>query len=594
MGTTAVKITPTFLSSPYNTATWPTSAAAVCEGKIFHIETIEAISPSASPIQRVWPIGSQGNGILQLPVKSWTQLEPWNQELIALVFPRLCYAISGSNFRLFTLKHECRQQIVPRCIPLGGTPRRVIYNSHHKALLVALEVNVMVDPIAYGRRPADDASLTFSALKFLKPNEVGIERDHPLGSAFDVPPNLPLDRSSFSAIVGRSGEKVRAMADWTISSVNENDVLAHPSGSAQEVSSPAEKSWQLLLVGTQRPPTSRERITPQVHDRGRVWMYSITSGHNDKPALEWRYNFDAEEPVSCVAGHDKTSFVYCAGSRLYCQRFEIADRVRPTDLIDIEIQSKAGRTITVEEPYVYVSTEEHSLRVYEVRDNRFYNVFNEPRARASYSHVLSVQDQVIFTSDLLGEVTILKRPSNATVSGDLSKVGEAKLSSMISSMQEASIVPSKPGQIRFSPVLASALDGSIYQISLIDPPMAQLLRFIQHYAKFDRRIRPFGAKHRVPLTGSGDFRSHSQVSWDNASSEGCRIDGDMLARVIQHFGQGSGLRELFTVAGEGDSNKWMEETLTQLAADAGIVATVTDGIFHAVGHYLSLVLQELS
>lgn len=539
-------------------------AMILCENSFCYFALPKSLSVSPESLQRVWFTDAKSNGIHQMSLKSAAQLEPWNQRLLTDPYASATFGLFESEVTAFHLGHIGGPRMIPWHIPIGGSPCRVTYLRHFEKLVVALATNVVIDPVLSDREFSADTTrprLPFSVLRFVDPNDAEAGDMELKEEVFDVPPNLPPDRASFAAVVGTSGERVTGMCDWSVAS----------SG----------KKWQLLLVSTVKPSTNKGR------SRGRVWIYNIIPGPNRKLGLEWKYKIKADEPVSAVAGFDDRSFVYCSGASLFRQYLDVFDQTGRLGERTLAELGSTGLRISVQKPLVYVSTSAHSLRVFQASDQGFRDVFSDSISRYCCDHLVLSGYSLILVTDLEGTLTGFWQPLDHKMSGKLQTVFEASLPSKISCLREAALQPylDLNPEIPHKPILASTVNGTFYQITILDDKTCQFLRFLQNLAERNKEICPYASP------------AQAHLSFDLKHSCDRHVDGDILSRITHRnslLGHANLLQELLQASIEEIGPQVLEIFKKLAVAALGDRRGSTSDLFDDVADYLSMVLAGSS
>ena len=476
------------------------AAVLACEN-ICYLITYAGDSPTTkADLRRVWFTDSKGQGLYQPPVLASSQISSWNtmQSPNESVYSIIC--VTRKKVRALCIRLNIGPRIVPWRITLNGNPSRVVYSSRFRRLFVGLSYNAVMDPTIYFKTPRDNGRVSFSAIKIIDPDDPNtgdglIKREE----VYEVLSHLPPEKSSFAAIVGKSGERITGLGEWSFVSGN--------------------NTWPILLVSTLRETT--------VAPLGRIRMFSILSRHVNLEIKE-QHVFREPKEVYAVAGFNDSAFVYCSGAKLFLRYLgSDGDRIRDLATLEADIGSP-GRSISVQGHFIYVSTLEHSLKVFHLRQETLNLVFSDGKARISLDHLLlngPFSQPLIMTANLDGKVCGLMQPLQATISGEMPLIFEANLPSIISCFHEATLQPC----LRSSsstvppPMLASALDGTFYRLDLIDAKDWELLRLVQDMAEKDKYLCPYtwreNRERMLPNEYADPRRRH--------------LNGDILLRILQ-------------------------------------------------------------
>ena len=561
LGNTAVDVKHSY--SPYSAAkNLPDGAIIICDESIYHLTSPVGHSIGPDSLRRIWFTDTQGIGICQPALKAAGQLEPWNQRLLEEAYSELCFGLLERELKIFHLNSIGHSRVIPRHIYVGGNPYRVLYLKQFKKLVAALTINKVIDATTQVDQPRDPARLSFSALRFLDPDDPEAGDVQAKEEAFEVPQNLPPDRRFFAATMDSSGERITDMAEWSVAV--------------------AEKRWQFLLVSTSKP--SRAGSSP----KGRIYMYNISIGGNGELALDLKLDFNGNGPVYCVAEYDKSSFVYCSGQSLFRQSFEFSDQVKRLDNnISTELGSN-GRNVSVRGSLIYVSTSAHSLRVFKAGPRGFANFFNDSISRNSLNHLVLSGTSLILAADSGANIAGFWQPPESAESDELQTVFEAKLASKVSCLRKATLRAGNDlrSTSHFPPVLASTIDGTFYRIEILEDKAMELLCFLQKLAQRSKTLCPY-TQDRVPVLTQAGMLTAPRNPRER------HVDGDLLAHILrghQVSDHVAMLQDLLRM-GEEDVDPQVSEIFERLAAvaveDAGVS---TEDLLRSVVEYLRMLL----
>lgn len=496
LGTTAVTI-PAQCPASRDHGRLPNAATLVCENNCYLITYPKDCVTSQATLRRVWFTDSKGRGVYQLSIYASSQLSSSDTLQNPSIASSFIICVTRTEVRTLRIRLNVGPRMIPWRIVVGGNPSRVVYSSRFKKLFVGLSFNAVMDPAVCFERPRDNGRVSFSRIKIIDPEDSESEDDMVKEEEpFKALSNRPPDKDSFSAVVGKSGEKITALCEWSF--VN------------------GTQTWPLLLVST-----LRENFGDQ---RGRIRMFSISTKREASGLkIEQRHVFRETSAVCAVAGYNDSTFVYCAGTTLFLQSIGTdKGRLRGISKIQTEMGSP-GRSISVNESSIVVSTIEHSTKIFQLIQDTLRLVFSDGQARKSLDHLL-LPSSLILTSSTDRKICGLSRPPQPTVSGELPLVFEATLPSIISCLHEATLQPwlQSNTKSKWPPILASAIDGGFYQLDVINEAEWKLLRFIQDMAEGDPMICPYNR-----------LRSGEERTIANKGPRRRHVNGDILLRILQ-------------------------------------------------------------
>ena len=411
--------------------------------------------------------------------------------------------VSGSQILLAGLSSQPKP--VPRRIPIGGSPSRLLYSHHLGCLIVAASVN--------GK----------STLLFIDP-----ETGEDLSRSFDKKNGNPVD---FVSGLGNLNERIFRLLEWS-----------YVKGG---------KTWMFIIVCT---------------STGRLLIISTQKGEalkskgseatfNAEPPKTIHYwtlhKIKCGKPVYSVAGSDEGLF-YCAGDMLYCEtlddtdkRFKrVADYALPSPAINLICN--AGR--------IHALTAAHSLEILKVEtdwaSNATYSV-NGTAVKIVRTH----GDRV--TRNTLHHKIISKWPdtpidlvsdkscsvvglwaTHGTRADTLEPIFEAQLpcsilrfragnsrpawdSTRVSSDDRIKNLNIVPNGASYPESLGLSIDGSLFNFTLLDFAAWKFLRFLINLAKQSQKVCEFTYAH--------DMFSLEPILEPKIMMH---VDGDILRRCL--------------------------------------------------------------
>lgn len=198
MGTTSVTVKGDILQ--------PKAFFALCGSDFCRLEfSHNSISPA---IHRIWLTDRIRTAHQQTSVKAVTQVGPQHHlENSGIVGSLVC--ISGTEFIIATLDEQGGPRIVPRRIPIGGTPTHIIYSKYLNKLVVGY-TTLETRPTQQG-----DGHSHSSGKRFLRPAVQVIDPDSESNNADLVDAidggGSPRERARTSYPIGKSGERILGM-----------------------------------------------------------------------------------------------------------------------------------------------------------------------------------------------------------------------------------------------------------------------------------------------------------------------------------------------------------------------------------------------
>lgn len=197
-----------------------------------------------------------------------------------------------------------------------------------------------------------------------------------------------------------------------------------------------------------------------------------------------------------------------------------------------------GRSLTIKEPYIYVSGATESLLVFKYEDNKLKFQYSDPIERSGIDHVHIPEHSLIMASDMSRSVVGLWQPPERRMDNTMAPVFEAILPASITHLERIN----RPAWYRnpleeqgSQSIIGSSIDGSITQFEIISKGW-RFLRFIQNMAERNGTICPF--------IGIAPFKRHIEPS--TSKPHYMHIRGDILQRVLDRGG-GELIREMLGV-----------------------------------------------
>ena len=216
---------------------------------------------------------------------------------------------------------------VPRRIPIGGTPSRLLYSHNFELLVVAANVKETPNPEKDSEKRSTHEK---STLLFIDP-ETGEDVSRP----FDTKTNNTVE---FITGLGMANDKIFRLTDWTL--VKDG------------------KTWNFIILCT----SSGRLILVSAEREGRI-LPSDTEEHPRLPRLRYwmRHVFKCGNPIYCVTSFSE-GLIYCSGTTLHCDVLDLEAR-KFKSLTEYQLPSPAINVVYEEGGCVYVLTSSHSLEI---------------------------------------------------------------------------------------------------------------------------------------------------------------------------------------------------------------------------------------
>lgn len=417
---------------------------------------------------------------------------------------------------------------VHRSMLVGGTPTRAVYSERlGKVVVLNHRIKVIRSSRKVGDRTHPGKRTLQPVITFVDPDST---RDESLlDDDIDMNTDEAMDTMRKDTLVRSLGH-------------HDHEVLAYEPGERflgvfEWCPKIGDDEFHMLIAHT------TIRTARGIPTKGRLMLYrvSVLDGH---VRLTLKRVTSPSAPIYAVAIHpNRTSIVYHTGEELRILRLEASDTGFKWSIsMKAQLRSMA-RHITIEVPYIYVTTAGNSLAVFIEKNGSLAFVANDTVARQGLHHLSLLPDLTVI-ADMGGSVTGLWQPPHLPrIDSSLSTLFEASLPHAamrlqpivlptwrkISGEDSRSMVLEETGsdwpvgQILF---LGVATTGAFTQYRLLKPRTWPVLRFIKNIAERSPLLCPFpdgpNMRHLDPM---------------RSSKPECRaVNGDILARVWNRGG----------------------------------------------------------
>ena len=341
----------------------------------------------------------------------------------------------------------------------------------------------------------------------LDPDEIDEDTESQSPVNITVPHEMLPERRT--GIIGPSGMKVLGLTEWRPLIRN--------------------KEYLLLIVNALR---ARKDGRP---DTGSIKLFALSKKVPHEVGLEMKETVKCEAPAYAVASYGASSLAYTSGNTLNLITLDAFDGVlRWSPAITYNSLGSQGVSLSVEEPYLYVGTAKHSISIFKLEENELKPQINEGNSRSILSHTVLPAKSIVLAGDKFGVLVGLWPPSRPSVQNTLQLLFEAVLPSSLRKFHRGVVGAPwfRHGASNSEIYVGSAIDGSFYQLELLDEAKWRLLKFLQNLSERNAEICPSntGTLHKYHIEPSTKAKSEMHV------------DGDVLMRMVER-GQpdGSGL-----------------------------------------------------
>jgi hypothetical protein len=401
----------------------------------------------------------------------------------------LVFCVEGNQIHLASLSLDAESSMIPRRIPIGGTPKRVKYSPKlHKLIVLYYSTHITQMAAATGRHNRMDQRWLKYSITLVDPDARPV--------SFDIDESYP--ESSVISNHFKPGEIALGVTEW------------FPQGNNGD--------HHVLVVNT-----VVQHLPPR-QPSGRICLFSASA----TGALTLKKAVEKEAPIHALVSYGSNSLLYSCGTDLCLQTLSTTSNSsgwKFQDCAKFALLSQV-RYISIHEPFIYVSTSGNSLLILKVEENKLVLHFNDDIARDNLFHMTFPERSLILTSQTGRMITGLWQPSKTKGTTSVSTVFEAQLPGSITRFRRINHPPWK--QYRNSEnsdiAVGSTTDGSVIQFNILGENDWRLLAFIQTLALRSPDICPFvnniGA-HRRPLEPSP------------TNPLDMHINGDILRRLLE-------------------------------------------------------------
>ena len=465
-----------------------------------------------------------------------------------------------SSEEVLITTQEASPATVPRRLPVGGTPTRLIYAEQQRCLVVASTKTTIRSFPTPASRPEERRQI-WPTIDFIP------SRSTEPSFTFDLQP----------------GERVYALLEWSLRLSDADN---------------EDKMYSFILVGgsyLKTNGTQGGRIT-SLQPTNRNWEVVDVRSREVK-------RFDAA--VYALALYDELTFITSVGQHIMLYRFSVSadDRRWHEACVPFKLASP-GIAVTVSAPLIYVSTAEDSLVTLQLRDDlagedgaalpTLVPVSMGPQAHESLSHLMvrsNASERLALLSTKRGQVVGLSSPSpdgdapSHYKSADI--LFEARLPRSLTRIRQSDLRPKwKPAPaagLLVDDIVGTAADGTLVGIALLDEKLWRRLFWLQRLCEWSEELSPHS--HHTPVYSANDnaanvrqeralplgLTSGSMERGDemmlraaSGRAEDQHIDGDILARILERGGA-EALKQLLTQTAEREDRvgEWIREHLDE-------------------------------
>ncbi|KAL8696388.1 MAG: hypothetical protein Q9224_002821, partial [Gallowayella concinna] len=487
-------------------ATRSSRAFLVCERNLYTLEYLGGASrTNPGVVNKVWLTDSNSSSFQQDPLTCFTQASANIPQGCSKFAAGSLFYLARSSLVLADISSSPVAEMVPRRLPLLGTPTKILYSERLNSLVVlytTTAINTTGRVAAKRDRPQSGAQ--HPAIAIIKPGAELLRPDQDARDMLNV-----LDATEVL-----SGEKFLGLMEW------------FPTDGI--------KQYHLLvahtLVGQSGSQEATRRLLffkPILNDVGEVSL---------KPKIKLEHRAE----ISAIASYGDSSLIYGCGDDLVLRTLDMNSKKKFKPMVKLTLRSPAIN-ISVEGTNIHVSTELHGHHIISVEDNQLVSKWADRTSRTGAYHLVVPKSSVVMVVDLECRVSGLWQPPKPQLDRTAPFLFEAVLPRSITRLCR---VPRPLWQDKHSElihreaIIGTCEDGTIYQLSLLNEMSWRLLAFIQNMAIREPRICPY-PKPRAYKQGIKPLL---------VKDRNMHIDGDILIRLLERDGK----RLLLKMLGELD------------------------------------------
>ncbi|KAL9630874.1 MAG: hypothetical protein Q9204_004500 [Flavoplaca sp. TL-2023a] len=507
-------------------------AFVMCQQTLYTVEYLGAASPTnPASVNKLWVTDPNLHAFQQGPATCIAQASSNIPHGCSEFAAGSLFYLSGSSLVVADISSFPRPEMVPRRLPLNGTPTTVLYSEHLDKLIVmyTTEVHQRGKRLRKGMAVQRTAPQPAIALVELDAEPVGLDLDGQDG------PNI-LDSSCVLP-----GERFLGLVEW--------------------LPTVGERQHYMLVVHT---------ATGQAGSQSAISRLLFFSLINDGGSATLKIDMDHKAEICAVAPYGRSSLVYGCGNDILLRFLDVESK-KFRHPMKLTLRSPAVH-ISVKGLDIHVSTESHGHHILSVVEDKLVARWADRVSRPSAYHLVLPEQSLVLATDLDCRIAGLWQPPQPHLDRTTPLIFEAFLPRSITrlcriqtqkdrllltqpepqSTYSTSPINGKIGNgnvaraeryLSIENLLATCEDGTIYQLSLLDQASWTLLAYIQNMAMREPRICPY--PH--PRVGEQDLEPSM------ARKRDMHIDGDILNRLLERGGR----RLLEEMLDEGASGRML-------------------------------------
>ncbi|KAL8716537.1 MAG: hypothetical protein Q9225_006142 [Loekoesia sp. 1 TL-2023] len=474
-------------------ATRSSRAILACEQNLYTLEHLRNPSPkNPIAITKIWLTDPSKPAFRQRPLDCFTQASSRVPQGYSKFGAGSLFYLAGNSLLLADLSSSHDPEMVPRRLPLTGTPTRTTYSERLDKLIVIYTI-IIVNVISQtgSRRDRSQRRLLKPALAFIDPNS-----DIPRAEMDEVD-----DLNVLQATDIKAGERYLGVMEWFPTDGN--------------------RQYHMLVINTIIGQAASEDAT------GRLLLFAPSMSGDGEVTVDLKKSVDRDDPIWCAASYGSSSLIYACGDELVLQPLNMGARCRLDTEVTVTLHCPATH-ISVDETLIHVSTKGSGHHIFHVENDMLVPVCAGASGRSDLHHLTIPEQSLVITSDRECSVAGLWQPPQPQLNRTAPLVFEASLSCSITRFCKITrpVWQRKSPHLQPQAIIGSSEDGRLYQLTLLNEPAWRLLAFIQNMAMRDSKICPYphpliNEKHIEPST---------------AEKQNMHINGDVLTRLLERGG----------------------------------------------------------
>lgn len=423
----------------------------------------------------------------------------------------LVFSVEGSQIHMAGFLSELeppKPRMIPRRIPVPGTPVKLIYSERLKKLVVIYYTIGIIQGDGNRNTAAKQRSLQYH-LAVIDPDATELDRDASILSAE-------------SPTHSKSGERFLGLIEWF-----------------PKIGTDIHHFFIVHTILSRRDPAE---------SRGRILIFAVSDpiGQN---VLTFKRHWEKEAPVYALAPYGENSILYSCGKYLCLQSLETissaaGSAAKLSTPITYNLMTR-GLYISVDiDEFIYVTTDGNGINIFALQDEGLVRHCISEKAREGIHHIAVPQRDLVITSQRDKTVTGLWQHAYCFLPYSTEAIFEATLPGSITRFasirrplwqqgpgpEDKDFPPPHDALTERSafhtdedPIIGISTNGAIYQFQILEAESWRLLRFLQNLVMRHAEVCPFGDSSLLP-----DPDAYTPTSRRIVEAEEYHVDGDIL------------------------------------------------------------------